>query len=107
MKTNFIFFSLCDNDFDSLLRAVEYVFNEKETELTEEDYKHFVINYMVWYCSFNRVHPLLKVTDEYLAHIKQYLQKSLKVQFLQNPPDVDHDYGSVVLDINTRKAYRI
>ena len=105
---NYIFFSLCDNDFGMVLEdAVRFVNENKVCALEEDDWKYWVVLATENFNSMRRIHPMLKRDDARRAQTKAYLENSLKVTFLRTPPEVDHDGGSVVLDFNTGYIWRI
>jgi uncharacterized protein YjbI with pentapeptide repeats len=52
VKSNFIFASLCDNDFSSsLLNGICHIAinaNLQQSVLSEEDFKYFLVHYIVF-----------------------------------------------------------
>lgn len=102
---NFIFVSLCDNDFQSLAEATEYVWKNKEHPLTEDEFKHFVVNYVVFQNSVRRIHKICMNKDH--EHTRRYLEGRIKVEYVDTKPNVDHDGGSVILDVNTGYTWRV
>jgi len=104
---NFIFVGLCDNDFECILDATEFVFKNKEVDLTEEDFKFFVIEFMIGYLVTRRIHPMFKRSEEEIDRTRKYLEKSIKVSYLDKVPEVDHDGGSAVLNVHTGQSWRI
>lgn len=108
-KRNFVFFSLCDNDFGWMLKeAAEYIFKQKEGVLSEEDFHDFAVMYVTFRNSVRRINPLLKCTTiDASKHTHDYLTKRLTVTFREDRPMVDHDGGSAVLDMHTGQAWCI
>ncbi len=101
---NFIFVSLCDNDFQTLLEATKYVWENKEHDLTEGEFKHYVIAYVMFKQSVRRINK--NFIGEKSTCLKEYFDKSLQVYYTDDKPEVDHDGGSVILDTNTGYAWR-
>lgn len=104
---NFIFVSLCDNDYQYLLDATKFVFENREVDLTEEEFKFFVIEYVIGRMAIGRINPRLMRTTEDNEHTRKYLEKSIKVSYLDQVPDLDHDGGSVIMNVYTKQAWRI
>ena len=103
---NFIFVKLCDNDFGySLKEAAEYVFENKEVDLTEEEFKYYVVNYVVFKQSVRRINPMF-ISGLNSERTRKYLESKVVVQYLNEPPNVDHDGGSVVLNVHTGDAWQ-
>ena len=103
---NFIFVSLCDNDF-RVVDALNHVHINAEHDLTEQDYKFFIVQYLVYFSAIRRINASFKPTPERLQHIYNYLNQNVKVTFEKTVPDVDHDCGSAVLDVSTGYAWAI
>jgi hypothetical protein len=103
---NFIFASLCDNDFN-VVEALRVIHERAEHQLTESEYKFFIINYLVYFSSIRRVNRIFMHEPEHLVNTREYLETKLKVQFLDKKPEVDHDYGSAVLDTHTGEVFPV
>lgn len=103
---NFIFASLCDNDF-GVVEALRVIHERREHELTESEYKFFIINYLVFFSTIRRVNRIFMKDIEEIQNTREYLEMRLKVQFLDKPPDVDHDCGSAVLNIHTNQVWAV
>lgn len=104
---NFIFARLCDNDFGSiLLEGVEFIWKNKECELTSEDFKHFLIEYMVFAQAIRRINPRLKVTQADTDSLRRYFTEKLDVTYETKQPEIDHDGGSAILNVHTGQAWR-
>lgn len=101
---NFVFVKLADNDFQSLAEAAEYVWKNKEHPLTEAEFKHFVVNYVVFQNSIRRIHKIFMNDDH--EHTRRYLEDCVEVKYVDIKPNVDHDGGSVILDVNTGHTWR-
>lgn len=104
--TNYIFVSLCDNDFD-LLSAVEYVFNNMESELDAEQFKYFVIMAIISHQLIRRIHPTLAYSLDSARSLECYLNRAVEVRFLDEIPVVDHDMGSCVINCHTGYVWRV
>jgi len=107
--TNFIFASLCDNDFGtSMLKGITEISRscmEQESNLTEEDFKYFLIHYVVFDMIVKFPSAYRKREWKDIEHTKNYLEEKMKISYLTEPPNVDHDGGSVVYDINLDYAW--
>jgi hypothetical protein len=106
---NFIFASLCDNDFGiSLLKGLpDIAVNSQmqETVLTEEDFKYFLVHYVLFEMIVRYPCAYRKREWKDIENTRDYLNKNLKVLFLDECPTVDHDGGSAIYDINLRYAW--
>jgi hypothetical protein len=106
--TNFIFASLCDNDFGPLLQAAVYhVETHREVELAPEEFKEWVLDHMVFHSAIRRIHPMFKQLPEDLAHTRAYLSRNLIITYVKDIPAVDHDGGSVIMDVNLSFCWQI
>lgn len=105
-KPNFLFASLCDNDFD-ITTALRYVEEHRECELTPEEYKMFIIHYMVYATSIRRINPHLYQTHDKLIQLREYFESRIKVTLLEDEPELDHDMASAVMHIPTRYIWSI
>jgi hypothetical protein len=105
---NFIFVSLCDNDFGhTLAEATKYVYDNQEVALTEQEFKHFVVNYVAWKHSIQWINPTRARGTDDVIRVKNYLDERVKITFTNEIPTVDHDGGSAVLDTNTGYVWQI
>ena len=106
---NFLVFDLCDNDYGhNILRAVEYAIGESFEEYAGEDckwWKAFVIEFIGASMLLTRFK-----SEESIEGSKIYLENRLTVYSSRHWPThdgtipLDHDGGSVVLDLNTKIA---
>lgn len=97
--------SLCDNDFRAGLRAAAIYLTgavgKTITKMDSDHIKFIVIQHILAEHSY----PLWKELDRF-EHIKQYLQK-IEVIYYQDRPTIDHDGGSLVIDLNLGNYYLI
>lgn len=106
--TNFIFAELSDNDYGSLLQAAVYhVETEREVPLTADEFKSWVLDHMVFQSAVRRIHPMFKQSPEDLALTRAYLSRNLTITYVQNIPAVDHDGGSVIMDVNLCSCWQV
>lgn len=105
-QLNFIFANLCDNDFGGILpEALHYVWENQEEELNEEQFKYFVVKYVLFKNSIRRIHHMFMDTEH--AGLEEYLKGALDITFRLRQPTVDHDGGSAVLDTATGHVWSI
>jgi len=101
MKTNFIAFKLCDNDFSyPLMQAVDLVAPEIEN-MSTEDLQFFATECLVFYSLIRRM-PCRSQYEAQAQNTRNYLTKNLTVSRYVHRPDFDHDCGSVVFCLNTK-----
>lgn len=84
-----------------------HVETERETMLTPDEFKAWVLDHMVFQSAIRRIHPNLRPTAEGLAHIRFYLDSKLQIHYEQDIPPVDHDGGSVIMDVNLCTCWRV
>jgi hypothetical protein len=109
---NFMVFELCNNDYGWYMRdAIEYAVGNSFFESAGEDcvwWKAFIIQYTVMSMLMRRYR-----TEDELANSIDYLTKYLTVYTSDKWPTydgvqtLDHDGGSVVLDLHTGFATQI
>ena len=103
---NWIFARLCDNDFGRLLlAAVEYVEHNREVDLTEAEFKLWVVDHMVYGSALRRINPSMRPSREDLDHTRAYLDRHLEITYPSHQPVIDHDWGSVIMDVNLGRAW--
>lgn len=108
VMTNYIFARLCDNDYGSLLQAAVYhVETEREVELTPDEFKEWVLDHMVFQSAVRRIHPLFKQSPEQLEFTKNYLSRNLTITYVEDIPEVDHDGGSVIMDVHLCSCWQV
>ena len=64
-----------------------------------------MVNYVVFQNSVRRIHKIFMNKDHEFT--RRYLENNIKVEYLDIKPNVDHDGGSVVLDVNTGYTWRV
>jgi hypothetical protein len=110
----YIFLSLCDNDFANELNdfARELLFDwnnvEKVTHrFLESDVKMMAVNYVCGIMTYYHKLTEEEYMERYLSR-RKYLNDSLTVTFTKDfPTGIDHDGGSVVIDVFQNQTYRI
>ena len=106
--TNFIFAELSDDDYGSLLQAAVYhVETEREVELTPDEFKEWVLDHMVFQSAVRRIHPIQKKSFADLARIREYLSHNLAITYVQDIPAVDHEGGSVIMDVHLCSCWQV
>lgn len=109
---NFVFISLCDNDFGyDLLTAAETALAEEFFESAGEDARWWklAITYLVLSYGILRRYK----TEEETKSVQSYFDSRLQVIFCkkwptyENGKPIDHDGGSVVIDLNLKKAHQV
>lgn len=108
---NFLVFELCDNDYGyDLYRAVTYAIKNDFYETAGEDclwWKNFVIQFVLAakFLKGPQTKDGLHATEKYLQTMRVYATRHWPT--LPNGKAIDHDGGSIVLDINQKSAYFI
>ncbi len=84
---NFITATLYDNDFTQHLQAgVPYIAEYAEDDLSEEEFREWLIEYMVFYSVIRVINRNNKKTKEYLDHLRDYFVKNLRVKYSNTKP---------------------
>ena len=103
----FIHVLLCDNDFGEEIEfALRHAFDGwKAASRTppEDDLRCCIVHLAV---AHHRVRNLAFGRDVYRGESLDYLNKSIRVVYADAPPALDHDGGSVAVDVNTGYIWR-
>lgn len=101
MMTNFVAFQFTDNDFHPVLHeAIEYIHNNRECGLTQQEWYWDTIQCMMAF------HTLRNIKDQRSGMVNQeYLEKTLKVSFLERWTSLDSSFEGYVLDLHTGSVF--
>ena len=103
----FISLTLCDNDYghqlDVAAEQVLYYQGGFAVTCTPEQLQRAVVTIMV---GVNDLFHATAGAVDSQARSREYLEERLRVEFLRHAPTVDHDGGSVAIDLNRRVYWR-
>lgn len=107
VNPNFLVFSLCDNDYGNELefaiRAIHEVLGPGEILVSEERVKSIAIDLMA---SMNDLRHAARGFSGTGQLLRNYLEKTLLVDFAMASPTDDHDSGSAAVDRCTGYVWR-
>jgi hypothetical protein len=97
---NFITATLYDNDFAQLLKSgVVYIAERAEDDLSEEDFKEWLVEFVIYFSLFRRIsRHNKKIKDrEYIGHLRDYLNTNLRVKYSDKKPEYYDENGEFVM----------
>ena len=88
---NFITATLHDNDFHRhLMAGVAYIAQHAEHELTADEFREWLVDFVVYHSAIRVINRHFKQTPEDLAHTRRYVYENLRVWYSDTKPE-HHD----------------
>lgn len=92
--------TLHDNDFHQhLMHGVSYIAQRAEHDLTEAEFRDWLVDFVAYYSSIRVINRSFKRTPDEIAHTRKYVQDNLRVVLSDDKPQqFDENWEYVMHD---------